>query len=45
VRDSFNQQFSLMLSNKLFSQTEPVPQINLVSVDPRAIVLDLVRRT
>lgn len=45
MRDSFNQQFFLMLSNKPFSQIEPATQINLVSVDSRATVLDLVSCT
>ncbi len=45
MRDSSNQRFYPMLSNKLFSQFEPAAQIDLVLVEPKAAKLDLANCT
>ena len=41
MKDLSDQQFFLRLSNKPFSQSEPVTQIDQASVDPRVVVLNL----
>jgi hypothetical protein len=45
TRDLSDQQFFLRSSNRLFSQFEPVTQIDLVSVNPRVGELGLASYT